>query len=100
MQHVRDILEAHLSDEYFGILDLCKELGMSRPQLYRKFKALSGKTVGQFFRSLRLHKARTLLLTTSFHISEVAYEVGFKDPAYFTRVFKEEFGAKPSDIRK
>ncbi|MCB0593868.1 MAG: response regulator [Lewinellaceae bacterium] len=100
MKQVRDILEAHLSDEYFGILDLCKELGMSRPQFYRKFKALSGQTVGQYFRSLRLDKAKALLLATSLHISEIAYEVGFKDPAYFTRVFKEEFGVNPSEVRK
>lgn len=100
MKQVRDILEAHLSDEYFGILDLCKELGMSRPQFYRKFKALSGQTVGQYFRSLRLNKAKALLLATSLHISEIAYEVGFKDPAYFTRVFKEEFGVNPSEVRK
>lgn len=100
MQRVRNILETHLGDEYFGILGLCKELGMSRSQFYRKFQALSGQTVGLYFRSLRLHKAKELLLTSGLHISEIAYEVGFKDPAHFTRAFKEEFGVTPSEMRK
>ena len=100
MIKVRGILEDHLDDETFGILNLCQELGMSRAQLYRKFKALTDQPVGYYFRSIRLHKAKELLLTTDLHISEIAYEVGFKDPAYFTRSFKEEHGINPSEVRK
>ncbi len=99
LQKVHKILEIHLGNEYFSILDLCKELGMSRTQLYRKFKALTNQPIGHFFRSMRLQKAKELLLTTDLHISEIAYEVGFKSPAYFTRIFKEEFGVNPSKVR-
>lgn len=96
---VQNILEAHLGDENFGVPELCKALGVSRTQLYRKFSALTGKSVGRYFRSLRLHKARNLLQTTNLNISEIAFETGFKDPAYFTRTFKEEFGKNPSETR-
>ena len=73
---------------------------MSRSQLYRKFNALSGQPVGQYFRSLRLNKAKKLLLTSGLNISQIAYEVGFKDPAHFTHAFKETFGMNPSEARK
>ncbi|MCB0598221.1 MAG: helix-turn-helix domain-containing protein [Phaeodactylibacter sp.] len=99
MQKVRNILEEHLSDESFGIPGLCQALGMSRAQLYRKFKALTDQPVGHYFRSLRLNKAKALLLTTDLQISEIAYEVGFKEPSYFTRAFKEAFGVTPSEAR-
>ncbi len=100
MKKVREAFEAHLDDETYGIHDLCKALGMSRAQLYRKFQALTDQPVTQYFRSLRLHRAKTLLLTTSLHISEIAYEVGFKEPAHFTRAFSEEFGVSPREWRK
>lgn len=100
IQQVNAILEAHLGDEYFGIPDLCREMGMSRAQLYRKFKALTDQPVGYYFRSLRLHQAKAWLLTTDRHISEIAYDVGFKEPAYFTRVFRETFGISPKEMRK
>ena len=99
IQEVQSILEAHLSDEHFGIPELVRVIGVSRAQLYRKFKALTGQSIGHYFRSLRLHKAKTLLKTTSLNITEIAFETGFKDPAYFTRTFKEEFGKTPSQVR-
>ncbi|MCB9293603.1 MAG: helix-turn-helix domain-containing protein [Lewinellaceae bacterium] len=99
IQKVRSILEEHLSDDNFGIPSLCQILGVSRAQLYRKFKALTNQPVGHYFRSLRLNKAKELLLNTDLPVSEIAYEVGFKEPAYFTRTFKETFGVNPSEIR-
>ncbi len=100
MKKTRDILESHLGDEDFGIPDLCKILGMSRAQLYRKFQALTDQPIMHYFRSLRLHKGKELLLTTNLRVSEVAFEVGFKDAAHFTRAFSEEFGASPMEMRK
>lgn len=97
---VQNILETNLGDEQFGVPELCKALGVSRAQLYRKFKALTGQTVARYFRSLRLHKAKSLLQTTDLNISEIAFETGFKDPAHFTHAFKEEFGENPSAARK
>lgn len=100
IQQVRGILEAHIGDEYFSIPDLCKTLAMSRAQLYRKFQALTDQSVAHYFRSLRLLKAGELLRRTDLHISEIAFQVGFKDPAHFTRAFTGEFGVNPSEWRK
>jgi DNA-binding response OmpR family regulator len=99
MDKVRQLLEAHLSQEEFGIEQLCEALAMSRSQLYRKFSALSDMTVNQFIIALRLEKARELLATTEFNVSEVAYDTGFKNPAHFSRVFSERFGYPPSHVK-
>ncbi len=100
IQSVRAILIANLDNENFDISNLCKEMGMSRAQLYRKFKALTDQPVGNLLRSMRLQKAKDLLQSTDLQIAEVAYQVGFKDPAYFTRSFKQEFGKNPTNFRK
>ena len=99
IKEIQTILEAHLDDQSFSITDLCPALGISRAQLYRKFKALTGQPVGRYFRTLRLHKAKTLLQTTDLNISEIAYETGFKDPSHFTHAFKEEFEMNPREAR-
>ncbi len=99
IKEVREILEAHLSEEHFNITSLCKTLGMSRTQFYRKFKALTNQSVGRYFRCLRLQKAMDLLKSSDLNVTQVAYETGFKDPAHFSRAFKETFGKKPSEFR-
>ncbi|HOW31674.1 MAG TPA: helix-turn-helix domain-containing protein, partial [Bacteroidales bacterium] len=100
MLKVRNLLEMYLDDDRFGINELCSELGMSRAQLYRKFKSLTNKTVNEYIRSFRLHKARELLISSELNVSEVAYETGFKNLSHFSRVFTEEFGRNPSEISK
>ncbi len=97
---VRQILESNLGDEEFGISKLCNEMSVSHAQLYRKFKSLSNRTIGEYFKSLRLHKARELLLSTDLNVSEVTYIVGFKNISHFSREFTHEFGKSPSAIRK
>jgi AraC-like DNA-binding protein len=67
-------------------------------QLYRKVKALTGQSPVELLRSARLQKGRLLLETTDKNISEVAYEVCFTAPSYFTKCFKDEFGISPSDL--
>jgi len=62
-------------------------------------KALTGEPPMSFIRKLRLHKAKTLLQTTELNVSEIAYDLGFTDPHYFSRAFKKEFGMPPSDLR-
>ncbi len=99
MQEVRQTLENHLSEEEFGIAELCRSLAMSRSQLYRKFAALTNTSVHRFIRKLRLVKAKELLLTTELNVSEVAYDTGFKNPSHFSRVYSEEFGVAPSRTR-
>ena len=99
LDEIRRILLEHLSDEEFGIDQLCKALGMSRSQLYRKFKALTDITVHQFIRSLRLEKARELLLHTDLNVTEVALDTGFKNLSHFSKIFAEEFGVAPSKTK-
>ena len=73
---------------------------MSRSSLYAKVKALTDRTPALFIRSIRLQKAKELLDQKEMNISEVAYAVGFDDPAYFSRCFSEEFGHSPSQYRE
>ena len=93
---IQHIIEGKLSDSQFAITDLAEEMGMSRTQLHRKMKALTGKSSQLYVRSIRLHKAKDLLVTGKFNVSEVAYQVGFSDPNYFSRAFDQEFGQRPS----
>jgi len=73
-------------------------MGMSKSQLYRKFKALTNLSAAKYVRTLRMQKAKELLQTTSKNITEVGYEVGMKSVSVFSKLFKEEFGYSPSDF--
>jgi AraC-like DNA-binding protein len=72
---------------------------VSRAQLYRKKKALTNDSIANYLLQQRLHWAWQLLKTTELNVSEIAYEVGFKDPSYFSRVFKKRFGGSPVEMR-
>lgn len=100
LNNVLGILERNYRNENFRIEDLYHLLGISRVQLHRKLTALTGQPTSGFIRGFRLSKARKLLLETDRNISEIAYEVGFSDPNYFTRIFSEENGMTPSELRK
>jgi len=89
----------HISDDEYGIAQLCQSLGMSRSQLYRKFAALTNTTVHNYIRRLRLLKAHELLKSTKLNVSEIAYDTGFKNTSHFSRVYSEEFGIAPSKER-
>jgi len=71
---------------------------MSRAQIHRKLKGLSGKSPSRFIRSVRLAKARKMIAEQDGNISEIAYSVGFSSPTYFGKCFKEEYGYSPSEI--
>jgi YesN/AraC family two-component response regulator len=88
----------HLSDPEFDVEDLEKGLDMSKMQLYRKLKNLTSLAGNEFIRSIRLQQAKVLLEAGSLNISEVAYQVGFNDPAYFTRAFKKQYGRTPKSL--
>ncbi|MCB0642091.1 MAG: response regulator, partial [Phaeodactylibacter sp.] len=92
-------IESRITDAEITIPEVSRLLAMSHTQLYRKLKAITGKTPSQFIRSVRLQKAKQLLETTDLNISEVGYEVGFTGPQYFSKMFKEEFGYPPSELR-
>ncbi|MEN0048457.1 MAG: ATP-binding protein [Bacteroidota bacterium] len=99
LQKLHEVVEKHYENSDFGVEELAKESQLSRIQLYRKLKAICNQTPSQFLRNFRLQKAKTLLNNPDLNISEVAYEVGFNDPAYFTRVFSKEFGQSPNAYR-
>ncbi|MEZ4939542.1 MAG: ATP-binding protein [Saprospiraceae bacterium] len=92
-------IEERLNDADLTIPEISQILAMSDTQLYRKLKAITGKTPSQFIRSVRLKKAMDLLRSSGLNVSEIAYEVGFTGPQYFSRMFKEEFGFPPSELR-
>jgi signal transduction histidine kinase/DNA-binding response OmpR family regulator/ligand-binding sensor domain-containing protein len=100
MQTVREIVEAHYADENFALPQLCQKIRMSRSQLFRKMKAISDLSPSDYIRSYRLNKAKTLLETRTMNVSEVAWKVGYKDLAHFTKSFQEEFGILPSATNK
>ncbi len=94
----RDFVEKNLADSDLNVETIGAELGLSRVQLYRKVKALTGQSPVELLRTARLQKGRELLQTTDKNVSEVAYEIGFTAPSYFTKCFKDEFGISPSDL--
>jgi len=100
LARIRNLLDARLNDARYDIEALCRDLAMSRMQLHRKLTALGASSAALFIRSHRLRHARQLLENTKFTISEIAYDSGFSDPAYFTRCFKEEFGKAPSEWKR
>ncbi len=89
----------HLEDEQFDSGRLAQVMGMSLSQLYRKIKALTGKSTAVYIRSIRLTRAYEMLRQTDKTISEIAFEVGFKDAAYFSKCFRESYGDSPRSMR-
>ena len=98
VQKLRDIIRRNMSDNEFGVEDIGREIGLSRVQLYRKVKAITGSSVVDLLRKARLAKAKRLLESRSMSVSEVAYEVGFSAPSYFTKCFKDEYGMLPGEV--
>jgi DNA-binding response OmpR family regulator len=94
----RDFIARSMSDSDLSVETIGAELGLSRVQLYRKVKALTGQSPVELLRRARLQRGRQLLQSTDKTVSEVAYEVGFSAPSYFTKCFKDEYGVSPSDL--
>ena len=95
----KDVVEKRLSDSELSVDDLAAAMNLSRVQLYRKVKAISGSSPIELLRTARLNRGYQLLIQTNKTISEIAYEIGFTAPSYFTRCFKNEFGISPSDLQ-
>jgi signal transduction histidine kinase/AraC-like DNA-binding protein/CheY-like chemotaxis protein len=94
------IIESNISNEDFGVNDICRELGISRVQLYRKVKALIGYNVNDYILNVKMQKAKYLLLNEDLSISEISYKVGFASQAYFSTVFKSKFGVTPKAFKE
>ncbi len=93
-------IDNHLNDENYSVEILSREVGMSERQLQRKLKQITNKTPNQLITSVRLHRAKELLITGKSNISEACYETGFSSPSYFTSRFKKEFGKTPTEYLK
>ncbi len=100
LENVLHTVLDHLEDDKFNVERLAQIIGISRFQLSKRIKSYTNKTVVQLIREIRLEKAKTILLETEKNISEVAYDIGFKDPNYFSICFKDFVGASPTEWRK
>jgi AraC-like DNA-binding protein len=98
LDSLMDIAESRCSDFAFGVDCLSREIGISRPQLYRKVTAITGRSPVSFIRDIRLNKALSLIRENRYNISEIALEVGYHNPSYFAKCFHEKFGINPSKI--
>ena len=95
----KEVVEARLADSELSVEELAADMNLSRVQLYRKVKSITGSSPVELLRTARLNRGYQMLLTTDKTISEVAYAVGFTAPSYFTKCFKDEFGMLPGDSR-
>lgn len=96
LEKVLELVERNMSKTDYTVEEMSNDMGLSRTLLYKKMLALTGKPPLEFIRSLRLKRAAQLLLKSQLNVSEIAFRVGFNDPKYFRKHFKNEFGMLPS----
>lgn len=100
IEKARNVVLENIDNSEYNIDDFCNDLELSRMQLYRKFKALTGMSANSFIRKVRLHRAAELLQQGNMSVKEVTYDVGFTDLKYFRKCFFEEFGVNPSEYNE
>ena len=100
IEKTQAVLDRHITESDFSIEDFSKQVGLSRMQFHRKLKAVTGLTATEFIRSQRLKLAASLLKSSDVNVSEICYQVGFNNPSYFAKCFKEAFGCLPSEFGK
>ncbi len=88
LNHVLEIMEAHLADPQFSVARFAEEIGMSRKNLLRKIQALTDQSVNEFIRNFRLQRAAQLISGKTASVSEIAYQVGFNNLSYFSKMFQ------------
>lgn len=98
LDRLMEVIETNMADDTLSIEELSDHMAMSRTQLHRKLKALTGKSASVFLRTVRLHRAKDLLSQQAGNVSEICFEVGFSNVAYFSKTFKDEFGKSPSEV--
>ena len=96
---LNEAIRKHMSNPNLKMDDLGEEVGLSRVQLYRKVKAIAGLSPVELLRQMRLQRGYVLLTTTTKTVNEVAYEVGFGTPGYFSKCFKQQYGKYPMEVR-
>ena len=97
---LKEVVESRLENSELSVEDLASDMNLSRVQLYRKVKSVTGSTPVELLRTARLNRAYRLLMSSDRSVSEIAYQVGFTAPSYFTKCFKEAYGMLPGDVRK
>jgi signal transduction histidine kinase/DNA-binding response OmpR family regulator len=100
LSRLTQIAEENLSNENFGVNELLPEIGMSRTQLHRKLKALSGQSAHELMRNMKMQKALQLLSSTNLPVAQVAMQVGFGNASHFTKIFVEHYGFLPSAAKE
>ena len=100
VEKFKTIIEEKMSDSGLNVEDLGKDMGLSRVQLYRKIKSLTTYAPNELLRMARLKRAASLLASSELTVAEIAYEVGFTSPSYFTKCYKEQFGESPTEFLK
>jgi AraC-like DNA-binding protein len=98
LENVLQSIDHHMGNDSYGVENLCKDVGISERQLQRKLKAITNKSPNQLITSVRLHRAKELILGTENNITEIAFQTGFTSPSYFSKCFKKEFGISPSSF--
>ncbi|MGC9342654.1 MAG: hybrid sensor histidine kinase/response regulator transcription factor, partial [Bacteroidales bacterium] len=93
-----ELMKEHLAEPEFYVSDLCRELCISRMQLYRKIQALTGFKPGELLRILRLKTAARMFKNGHKNVTQVMYEVGISNPSNFARIFRKQFGVNPSEF--
>ena len=100
LENVLQCINEHIDNPAFGVETFCKEIGISERQLQRKLKAITNKSPIQMISSVRLHRAKELMLSSEDTIAEIAFQTGFSSPSYFSKCFKKEFGLSPSQFKE
>jgi YesN/AraC family two-component response regulator len=97
MERIMKVVNDHLSDSDLNVEMLTSEVGISRAQLHRKMKEMTGLPISEFIRNIRLEQAVRLLKEQKINVTQVAYSVGFSNLAHFSTVFRKQFGVSPSE---
>lgn len=100
INHFHSYVTENISNPELDIPQLCEEFGMSRVQLYRKCKSITGQSPVELIRIIRLKAATVLLETTDKSVSEIGYETGFSSPSYFAKCYKDQYNESPTDVQK
>ncbi|MBO6523775.1 MAG: alpha/beta fold hydrolase [Balneolaceae bacterium] len=100
LERVLQSIDKHLADESYSVEMLSRDVGLSERQLQRKLKQTTNKTPNQLISSVRLHRAKELIITGKSNISEACYQTGFSSPSYFSKCFKQEFGKTPTAFQE
>lgn len=97
MERIMRVINEHMQDSDFNVDKLGEEVGLSRTQLHRKMKEITGISTGEFIRNIRLQQAARLIKERKVNVTQVAYAVGFNNQTYFSTVFKKHFGRTPTE---